>query len=144
VTQILYPPIFDGSYGYKNNTRRAALTFGDFEFVCSNTALTRAVDNCTYNYIFAVPLALHTGDLNSTFYTGPTQPQNPYAKAAVDLQRWVSSFAVEGRPVAKGTEVYGEYGRDGMVQTLDLTGVGREVDPAVAKRCDFWFGETYK
>ena len=62
----------------------------------------------------------------------------------MDLQRWVSSFAVEGRPAAKGTEMFGEYWSDGIVQTLALTGVGREVDPAVAKRCDFWFAENYK
>ncbi len=120
------------------------MTVGDWEFVCANTALTRAADNCTYNYIFAVPPAIHTGDLNSTFYTGPTQPQNPDANAAVDLQRWVSSFAVEGRPATEGTEVFGEYGRDGMVQTLALAGVAREVDPVVARRCESWFGKTCK
>lgn len=45
-----------------------------------------------------------------------TQPQDQNAQAAVDLQRWVSSFAVERRPAAKGTEVFGEYWSDGMVQ----------------------------
>ena len=84
------------------------------------------------------------GDLNSTFYTGPTQPQDPNAQAGVDLQPWVSSFAVEGRLAAKGTEVFGEYWGDGMVPSLALTGVGREFDPAMAKRCDFLFAENYK
>jgi hypothetical protein len=70
--QIVYPLIFNGSYGYNNSIQRAAMIVDDWEFVCVNTALTCAVDNCTYNYIFAVPPAIHTGDLNSTFYTGPT------------------------------------------------------------------------
>ncbi|MCJ1385946.1 hypothetical protein MMC17_009071 [Xylographa soralifera] len=144
VTQTLYPPIFDGSYGYINNIQRAALTYGDMDFVCANTALTRAVNNCTYNYIFEVLPAIHTEDLAYTFYTGPTQPQDPNSMVAVNLQRWVASFAVEGKPAARGTEEFGEYGSDGMVQTVALTGVGREVDPAVAQRCDFWFGSAYE
>jgi len=40
--------------------------------------------------------------------------------------------------------VFGEYGRDGMVQTLALAGVAREVDPVVARRCESWFGKTCK
>jgi len=56
----------------------------------------------------------------------------------------VSSFAVEERPAAAGKETFGMYGRNGKVQTLALTGEGQEVDPAGAKRCDFWFGEIYK
>ena len=61
------------------------------------------------------------------------------------LQRWVSSFAVEGYPAAQGTEAFDEYGKNGMVQTLALAGVGRkEDDPTVAERCEFWFRETYK
>ena len=144
MTQTLYPPIFDGSYGYINNIQRAALTVGDLNFVCASTALTRAVDNCTYSYIFEVPPSIHTEDLAYTFYTGPTQPQDPNSMAAVNIQRWVASFAVEGKPAAMGTEEFGEYGQDGMVQTVALNGVGREVDPAVAQRCDFWFGSAYK
>ncbi|MCJ1432715.1 hypothetical protein MMC27_002072 [Xylographa pallens] len=144
VTQTLYPPIFDGSYGYINNIQRAALTVGNLNFVCASTALTRAVDNCTYSYIFEVPPAIHTEDLAYTFYTGPTQPQDPNSMAAVNVQRWVASFAVEGKPAAIGMEEFGEYGQDGMVQTVALIGVGREVDPAVAQRCDFWFGSAYK
>ena len=144
MTQTLYPPIFDGSYGYNNDIGRAALTISDFQFVCANTALTRAANNCTYNYIFAIPLGTHLQDLNYTFYTGPTKPRNTNDMAAVNLQRWVGSFAVEGQPAVMGTEAFGEYGTDGMVQTLTLTGLGREVDPAVAKRCDFWFEEVYK
>lgn len=62
----------------------------------------------------------------------------------MELQRWVSSFAVEERPAAAGKETFGMYGRNGTVQTLALTGEGQEADSAGAKRCDFWFGEIYK
>ncbi|MCJ1402457.1 hypothetical protein MMC11_005677 [Xylographa trunciseda] len=131
VTQTLYPPIFDGSYGYINNIQRAALTFGDKVFICASTALTRSVKNCTYNYIFEVPPATHTADLAYTFYLGPTQPQDPNSMAAVDVQRWVASFAVVGRPAAMETEEVEQYGRVGIVQTVGLTGVGKGLDPAM-------------
>ena len=144
VTQTLYPPLFNGSYGYRNNIQRAALIVGDFDFVCANIALTRAVNDCTYNYIFEVPLAIDTEDLAYTSYTKSTLSQDQNSAVAVNLQRWVASFAMEGKPGAMRTEDFGEYGSDGLVQTVALTGVGREADPAAAQRCDFWFGSAYK
>lgn len=60
------------------------------------------------------------------------------------LQRWVGSFAIEGAPAAVGTQVFAQYGEGGTVQTVGLDGVGREVDPTVAARCDYWFAEKYK
>ena len=141
VTEILYPPIFDGTYGYTTDLERSALTVGDALFVCTNTAITAAFNNQTYNYVFAVPPAIHASDLTFSFYTGPTDARAPNDVAAINLQRWLSSFVVEGQPAATGTMEFGVYGSGGMVQVLNETGVRRVVDGTPNKRCDFWNGK---
>ena len=58
ITQTLYPPIFDGSQGYTNQTERNNLTFSD-AFVCNARFMDQAsfVPE-TYAYEFSVPPAV--------------------------------------------------------------------------------------
>lgn len=58
ITQELYPPIFDGSQGYTNQTERNNLTFSD-AFVCNARFMDQAsFVHETYAYEFSVPPAI--------------------------------------------------------------------------------------
>ena len=59
ITNILYPPVFDGSHGYTDEISRIALTYSEYIFDCNAVYLDKAFDNNTYAYIFSIPPALH-------------------------------------------------------------------------------------
>jgi carboxylesterase type B len=65
---VLYPPVFDGSYGYTDSVSRGALITGDYAIQCNTDYLNHAFGNRTYAYRFDVPPALHGQDLAYTFY----------------------------------------------------------------------------
>ena len=65
ITNTLYPPVFDGSHGYTDETTRIALTYSEYAFDCNAVYLDKAFDNNTYAYIFSIPNALH-GDGKSS------------------------------------------------------------------------------
>jgi carboxylesterase type B len=72
VTETLYPPMFNGSYGYLNQFERTALTIGDITITCNTRFLDTAFKNQTYSYIFSVPEGLHGEDVAYTFFNGDT------------------------------------------------------------------------
>lgn len=59
VTDILYPPVFDGSLGYSNELQRTALAISELVFTCNTNYLDRAYNNDTYSYLFSVFPATH-------------------------------------------------------------------------------------
>ena len=59
ITNILYPPVFDGSHGYTDEISRIALTISEYEFTCNAVYLDHAFGNKTYSYVFTIPPALH-------------------------------------------------------------------------------------
>lgn len=72
ISQTLYPPVFDGSYGYVNQTRRNDLMITESFFTCNINYLSRAYGNKTFSYIFSVPPALHGDDIVYTYFDGVT------------------------------------------------------------------------
>ena len=58
LTNVLYPPVFDGSHGYTDEIGRIALTFSEYEFDCNAVWLDQAFD-ASYSYVFSIPPALH-------------------------------------------------------------------------------------
>lgn len=67
ITQVLYPPVFDGSQGYTNQTERNNLTVAD-AFVCNARFMDQAsfVPE-TYAYEFSVPPAIQSDFPNPSF-----------------------------------------------------------------------------
>lgn len=51
LTNILYPPVFDGSHGYKDEISRIALTISEYELDCNAVYLDKAFDGNTYSYV---------------------------------------------------------------------------------------------
>ncbi|KAI4245380.1 MAG: hypothetical protein LQ352_006568, partial [Teloschistes flavicans] len=71
LTQVLYPPIFDGSHDYTTQTERNNLTIAHAVIVCN----ARIPHPTIYTYEFAVPPALHGGDLAYTLYDFDPSPE---------------------------------------------------------------------
>lgn len=59
IANVLYPPVFDGSYAYTDQIGRAALTISESTFTCNTVYLDHAYGNKTYSYQFSVPPAIH-------------------------------------------------------------------------------------
>lgn len=137
ISQTLYPPIFNGSIGYRDQTQRTALLIGEAIFSCNTNYLGRAYGDQTYNYLFSVPPALHGQDLAYTFYDGP----NPMVIAdpiAIALQEYITSFAETGNPNEQGVPQFNIYGDSNEVQNLNVTGIEEIKDPVANERCAWW------
>lgn len=147
ITQILYPPVFDGSQGYTDQLQRNNLTIADATFVCN----ARLMDQAsflprTYAYEFSVSPALHGADLPYTFYDfGPVLGIN--TTVAEILQGYITRFAETGQPHAL-TLPFFPPARPGLtVQHLGSDFVGPMMtDGGInqpRKRCRFWQDSAY-
>ena len=144
ITQTLYPPVFDGSYGYKDQIQRTALTAAESVFSCNTNYLGRAYGNQSYNYLFSIPPAIHGQDVPYSFYNGP----NPLVIAdpiAVALQEYLTGFAESGTPNEPGiVPQFNIYGQGSEVQNLNITGIEEIRDPTANARCLWWQQALYE
>ncbi|KAK9236409.1 Alpha/Beta hydrolase protein [Lipomyces kononenkoae] len=146
ITQVLYPPVYNGSYGYTTSVGRASLAISDFAIQCNTDYLNRAFGNSTYAYMFSVPPGIHAQDTYYTFYNNG-QGASPFGATnvtiALALQDYITSFVQTGNP----TSSYGPaLVKDGNRQRLvDLTSDGVSViaDPTANERCRWWQGAPY-
>lgn len=72
ITEAMYPPVFDGSYGYTDQLGRTSLMLSELSFTCNTHYLDLAYLNKTYSYYFTVPPGLHGEDVAYTFFNGDT------------------------------------------------------------------------
>ena len=144
VTNVLYPPIFDGSQLYSSNLERVVLLNSDILVGCNTFYLDTAFLNRTYAYLFAVPPGTHGSDLPYTFYTGSfdssynTEAFN--VTVASVLQDYILNFAKYGNP-STGVEGIGSfvrYGENAQVMELGTEGISMMADPAANERCRWW------
>ncbi|KAJ4365578.1 hypothetical protein N0V83_008198 [Neocucurbitaria cava] len=140
ITQVLYPPVFDGSYGYTDQYSRASLIISESVFTCNTNYLSTALKNETYSYLFAVPPAFHGFDVPYTYYDGgalsPLSVLN--RTVAIALQDFIASFAEEGAPEAAGIRQFNMYGPDASVLELNVTGIEEVRDSNANARCAWW------
>lgn len=144
ITQVLYPPIFDGSQGYASQTERNNLTIADAEFVCNAWSLNQANFRPeTYAYEWFVPPAVHGADLPYTFYDfEPVAGIN--STVAETLQGYLLHFAETGQPARSifppatpGLKVQ-HVGNNFIGPTSYEEGVKR-----LSERCRFWQSVPY-
>ncbi|KAJ4405105.1 hypothetical protein N0V91_005467 [Didymella pomorum] len=142
ILDVLYPPVFDGSLPYTTQYARAALIISEGVFTCNTYYLSKAYNNETYSYLFAVPPAFHGFDVAYTYFTGgatsllPTGVTN--RTVAIALQEFITSFAEEGAPEAPGIRKFDMYGQNASVLDLNITGINEIRDSNANKRCDWW------
>ncbi|KAI4091038.1 MAG: hypothetical protein L6R37_007804 [Teloschistes peruensis] len=142
ITQVLYPPIFDGTHGYTTQAERNNLTIAHAVIVCN------ARPNIpVYTYEFAVPPATHGADLAYTFYdAGPSEKIN--TTIAAILQRYILEFTKTGQPNSQGLPRF-ETVEKGAFTALRISNefIGKaEADRGgldLERRCRFWQDAPY-
>ncbi|EMT67499.1 Para-nitrobenzyl esterase [Fusarium odoratissimum] len=140
----LYPPVFDGSYGYTNQTGRASITKAESEFTCKYGILQAAYGNRAKSYRFNVYPGLHGSEMHYTFYNGPKRNPEVDEAIAVGFQELLTSFAATGNATSlaapQGVPVYGEERR---MLYIGNEGFGITTDATVPERCKFWQSGIY-
>ncbi|KAL4877628.1 Alpha/Beta hydrolase protein [Aspergillus karnatakaensis] len=153
----LYPPIFDGSMGYRNNYERAALTAADVMVNCHNSDLGLCMRfRNTSAYYFSVYPGIHGQELEYTFYTTGRDTADARLHSGVDtgpvnetlayvLQDYIVSFVKTGKAASslEGLVRIPRYGLTGHLARLDTSGVGLMRDPGPDGRCGWWFRGDY-
>ena len=144
VTNVLYPPVFDGSQAmnYTNQIARASALTSEFIFTCNTFFLDKAYGNNTFSYFFSVPPALHGNDIAYTYYNGPS-PSVVSVPIAIALQEYITSFAEDGNPNEAGVPYFNMYGANATVQVLNITGISEAMDGAANQRCNWWQKALY-
>ncbi|KAL8775195.1 MAG: hypothetical protein Q9194_003811 [Teloschistes cf. exilis] len=123
ITQVLYPPIFDGTHGYTTQAERNNLTIAHAVIVCNARP-----DIPVYTYEFAVPPATHGGDLAYAFFdSGPSGKIN--ITIAAILQHYILEFTKTGQPNSQGLPRFDPVGKGAFTSlkiSNDLIGMVRE------------------
>lgn len=150
IANKLYPPVYDGTYGYKTVLDRAILAVSEYVFTCNTFYLDLAYGNKTYAYEFAIPPAIHGQDVAYTYFTGNKNTpnaaisvENPYAitnvTVAIALQEFITSFAQTGKPVAiDGIPKFVTYGKDARIEVLNQASIYIGKDNTANQRCRWW------
>jgi len=149
ITQVLYPPIFDGSQAqnYTSQIGRVSAMLSEFSFTCNAVWLNEAYNNQTHAYLFDVPPSLHGQDIAYTYYngngsatagTGGTSFGVQNVPVALAMQSYITEFAKTGNPNARGLPFFPMYGSNNTVQTLGPRTISQMRDPAANARCAWW------
>lgn len=142
ISDVLYPPIFDGSQNYTDQIGRADAIVSEALFACNANYLARAFGNNAYSYRFSVPPALHGDDISYTFYEGPaTSVQND--TLALIMQDYITNFAINGDPNGPNLTTFPAYGTAQKVLDLNLTTIGVLDDNLANERCYWWQKALY-
>jgi carboxylesterase type B len=148
IDEVLYPPIYNGSYPYTNQIERTALTISEVSFTCNTRYLDLAFQNQTYSYYFSVPPGLHGEDVSYTYFNGDTttlddgSPVN--ATVARAFQDYLTSFAINGEPNEKGVPYFPLYGANSTIVDISATTFGALLPDTVANsRCTWWQKALY-
>lgn len=145
----LYPPIFNGSYGYKSEYERASAIIGESIISCNTKYLANAYDNRLYSYLFAMPPAYHGMDNLYKYYDGGAISDVNVnmvmnRTVATVLQQLIVSFTKTGIPEAQGVDRVSMYGEDSSMLLLsNATGFVKVKDTTSAARCSWWQKERY-
>ncbi len=142
ISNVLYPPVFNGSLPYSNHFTRAAFTLSEGSFTCNTNFLNRAYGNNTFAYQFSVPPALHGQDVPYTFYNGPG-PEVANDTVAVALQQYITSFATDGRPSGPAFPMFPLLGTDNELISLNISSISEMMDPTANERCAWWQKALY-
>ncbi len=147
ITDVLYPPIFNGSYGYTDPIGRTALAISNYVVTCNSNILAATLTP-GYAYLYSVPPGLHGEDISYTFFNGDTSTSDDglpvNATVAEVFQRYLTNFAMTGRPTAEGYQDFALYGQQDTVTNIGTTGLGTQLkDPGAVPQCKFWQEAPY-
>ncbi|KAJ5375148.1 Carboxylesterase type B [Penicillium concentricum] len=138
VTQVLYPPIFNGSWPYHSQHERANLFWSELSTTCNTRYLHRAVATPGYAIEYAVAPAMHLSDTTSVFYNGQGSDSSLNATIAQLMQRQIVQFVKTGNPNSKGDPNVPLYHGKAHLLSLGDDGVYIKPDSTNTDRCAYW------
>ncbi|KAB8295158.1 hypothetical protein EYC80_007087 [Monilinia laxa] len=158
LANVLYPPIYNGSYGYTSSIERLALSISHFTIICNAYSLVSTLSkispqnvnssspSSSYAYLFSIPPGIHGIDVPYTFFNGDTTGgtlQDPpvITDIATALQQFLTDFVIARDPSSSGAFV--GYDKSETVTSIDIAGFKNVGDPAADSRCDYWFQFPY-
>ncbi|KUI53127.1 Lipase 2 [Cytospora mali] len=140
ILDALYP-----SSDYESEFLRGVQIISDSDFSCSTRYIAQALNNETYNYIFAYPPGYHAEDLSYTFFNGDTSTLDDglpvEADLAYALQDYIVGFAITGDPSDSpaGTALeFPVYGSNASVVEFAYAGLVSTTDDMAKEPCAWW------
>jgi carboxylesterase type B len=152
IENVLYPPVFNGTYSYTNEMTRLSLAIAESTFTCNTRYLDLAFNNQTYSYYFNIPPGLHGEDVAYTFFNGDTSTpdEGPPVNATVAtmFQSYISNFVVSGNPNGNDGKAklpyFSFYGEGSVTLDIDSLGDGKtQKDELANGRCEWWQKALY-
>ncbi|KAJ5260869.1 hypothetical protein N7524_008502 [Penicillium chrysogenum] len=146
VLDVLYPPVYNGSYGYTDSVARTALVISDLVFQCNTDYINRAFYNETYAYKFSIPPALHGQDVSYTFYnngSGSSPSGVANVTVALAMQDYFTSFVQHGVPKSPLAPVFREHGQHARLMNVGNHTIQPTRDLTNNPRCRFWQNAPY-
>ncbi|KAJ5638973.1 uncharacterized protein N7484_006835 [Penicillium longicatenatum] len=151
VTQVLYPPIYNGTYGYTSPTERYVFLISESIFECNTEYLNWAYENNTFAYEFSVPPSLHGQDTLYTFYNpgrsgidgGISGLQVQNVSVAFAMQDYFTSFAQFGAPRSPVGPNFPRYGSQNALLDIGNNTIRPVRDLSDNFRCRYWQTAPY-
>jgi carboxylesterase type B len=148
VLDVLYPPVYNGSYGYTDSVSRTSLAISDLIFQCNTDYINRAFYNETYAYAFSMPPALHGQDVSYTFYNNETTSGSSLsgvanATVALAMQDYFTSFVQHGVPKSHLAPAFRHHGSRAQLINFGNNTIQQTQDPTNNPRCQFWQPAPY-
>ena len=137
ISETLYPPVYDGSYGYTTPTYRAEVFITEAFFTCNNNWLGHAYGNKTFAYLFSVPPSLHGQDIYYTYYDGPSV-NVANDTLAITMQKYFTNFVINHDPNGPGLPAFPQYGADSTLLNLNVSTISTIQDNVSFLRCAWW------
>ncbi|KAK6062597.1 carboxylesterase family protein [Seiridium cupressi] len=128
----LYPPVFNGSYGYTDEFGRAMMTIQDVTIVCNTRYLANAMRERAYGLKFAVPPGIHGQETNYVFQNGVTSGAD--ASVADRLQGYIVSFIMNSEPRDSNGSPLPLYGSEAELTSMAVSGDTTIRDDAANER----------
>ncbi|KAH8203515.1 hypothetical protein TruAng_002263 [Truncatella angustata] len=144
VSDIMYPPLFNGSMPYSNQRERAALFWAELVSTCNIQYLHDAVDPTGYANLFDVWPSLHQGDVPYVFWNG-----NPSTHSAVNgtvaraTQDYITAFVITGDSNNAESASIEPYDKKSVL-AMTSTGFRAVDDPTNNERCAYWHDATFQ
>lgn len=148
ITQKLYPPVYNGTYGYANSIQRTSTLMADMIFKCNVDYLNHAFKNQTFAYEFSIPPAIHGQDVLYTYYSNGTLPHNndisvTNVTVAEVMQDYFTSFVQLGRPKSPLGPIFKQYGQRQQLMDIGNNSIRMKRDTIDNSHCRYWQPAPY-
>ncbi|KAI0532773.1 carboxylesterase family protein [Xylaria digitata] len=143
VIDVVYPPIFNGSFPWTNHLERAGILWAELVSTCNAQYLHAASNQTGYANLFNVWPALHQGDIPYVFWNGPDRVSSTNGTVARIGQDYITAFAITGDPNNSESPTLLPFDQKKL---LGMTANGFDVvaDPTDNDRCAYWHDAPYQ